>query len=111
MTTPKSRIDDLALFGGTPAFSSELHVGQPNVGERQALLRRIKDVLDRKWLTNDGPLLHEFEQRICELIGVRNCVAVCNATIGLEILTRAIGLSGEVILPSFTFIATAHALR
>ena len=111
MTTPKSRVEDLALFGGTPAFGSELHVGRPNVGERQALFKRINDVLDRKWLTNDGPLLHEFEQRVCELIGVRHCVAVCNATIGLEILTRAIGLSGEVILPSFTFIATAHALR
>jgi dTDP-4-amino-4,6-dideoxygalactose transaminase len=56
-------------------------------------------------------LLQEFEQRICELSGVRHCIAVCNATIGLEIAIRALDLSGEVILPSFTFIATAHALR
>jgi len=42
---------------------------------------------------------------------VKHCIAVCNATIGLEILTKAIALSGEVILPSFTFIATAHALQ
>jgi dTDP-4-amino-4,6-dideoxygalactose transaminase len=111
MVVTKSRVEDLAIFGGAPTFPSELHVGRPNVGEREALLKRINDLLDRKWLTNDGPLLQEFEQRVCQLIGVKHCVAVCNATIGLEILTKALGLSGEVILPSFTFIATAHALR
>jgi dTDP-4-amino-4,6-dideoxygalactose transaminase len=110
MAVIKSCIADLAIFGGTRAFSSELHVGRPNVGDRQALLKRINDLLDRKWLTNDGPFLQEFEQRICQLIGVKHCVAVCNATVGLEILAKAIGLSGEVILPSFTFIATAHTL-
>jgi dTDP-4-amino-4,6-dideoxygalactose transaminase len=111
MTPVKSRVEDLAIFGGSPAFSNQLHVGRPNVGNRQALIKRINDLLDRRWLTNDGPLLQEFEQRICELIGIKYCVAVCNATIGLEILAKAIGLSGEVILPSFTFIATAHALK
>jgi len=111
MRAVKSRVTDLAIFGGTPAFTSALHVGRPNIGDRQSLLRRINDVLERKWLTNDGPCLKDFEQRICELIGVRHCVAVCNATIGLEIAIKALGLSGEVILPSFTFIASAHALR
>jgi dTDP-4-amino-4,6-dideoxygalactose transaminase len=111
MPPVKSRIQELAIFGGIPAFSRELHVGRPNIGERRALLKRINDLLDRRWLTNDGPLLQEFEQRICGLIGVKHCIAVCNATVGLEILTKAIGLSGEVILPSFTFIATAHVLR
>ena len=38
-------------------------------------------------------------------------IAVCNATIGLEITIRALGMTGEVIAPSFTFIATAHALQ
>jgi dTDP-4-amino-4,6-dideoxygalactose transaminase len=38
-------------------------------------------------------------------------VAICNGTIALEIAIRALGLSGEVILPSYTFIATAHALH
>ena len=111
MNPIKSQVRDLAIFGGAPAFSSELHVGRPNIGDREALLKRINDLLDRKRLTNDGPFLREFEQRICASIGVKHCVAVCNATIGLEILAKAIGLSGEVILPSFTFVATAHALR
>ena len=107
----KLKVTELAICGAPPEFKQELHVGRPNIGNRACLLQRINDLLDRKWLTNDGPYLQEFEQRICELTGVKNCVAVCNATIGLEILARTIGLSGEVILPSFTFIATAHALR
>jgi dTDP-4-amino-4,6-dideoxygalactose transaminase len=102
---------DLAIFGGTPTFGNELHVGRPNIGDRQAFLRRINDVLGRKWLTNNGPCLQEFEQRVSELIDVKHCVAVCNATVGLEIIVKALELSGEVIVPSFTFIATAHALR
>jgi dTDP-4-amino-4,6-dideoxygalactose transaminase len=36
---------------------------------------------------------------------------MCNATVALEIAIRAIGLTGEVIVPSFTFVATAHALQ
>ena len=111
MSPIKSGLPDLAIFGGKPAFDSALHVGRPNVGDRRALLKRINDLLDRNWLTNDGPLLQEFEQRICGLIGVKHCIAVCNATIGLEIVIKALGLSGEVIVPSFTFVATPHALR
>src|SRR4030067_2600282 len=38
-------------------------------------------------------------------------LAICNATIALEITIRALGMTGEVIVPSFTFIATAHALQ
>jgi dTDP-4-amino-4,6-dideoxygalactose transaminase len=42
---------------------------------------------------------------------VKHCIAICNATIALEITSRALGLQGEVIVPSFTFIATAHSLQ
>ena len=98
MATVKSRVDDLAIFGGKPAFRSQLHVGRPNIGDRQTLLKRINDLLDRRWLTNDGPFLQEFEQRICHLTGVKHCVAVCNATVDLEILARA-AASRAIITP------------
>src|SRR5262245_53191618 len=101
-------VDDLAIFGGKPAFEMALHVGRPNIGDREDLLRRINDILDRKQLTNYGPTVQEFEQRIAGLLGVRHCVAVCNATSGLAIAVRALELTGEVIVPAFTFVATAH---
>ena len=111
MTTIKRNPNDLAIFGGAPAFQEPLHVGRPNIGDRARLLERIDDLLSRKWLTNNGPYVQEFESRICEITGARHCIAMCNGTIALELTIRALELGGEVIIPSFTFIATAHALQ
>lgn len=101
----------LAIFGGSPAFAEPLHVGRPNVGDRARLMARIDDMLDRRWLTNHGPYVQELERRIAEHLGVRHCIAATNATIALEIAIRALDLTGEVIVPSYTFVATAHALQ
>ena len=101
---------DLAIHGATPAFAEPLHVGRPNIVDRDAFLARVAQVLDNQWLTNNGPLVQEFEARIAAHLGVKHCVAMCNGTIALEIAIRALGLTGEVIVPSWTFVATAHAL-
>jgi len=101
----------LAIWGGEPAFKRKLHVGRPNIGNRQHLLELINGILDRDWLTNNGPCVQEFEQKLAAMIGVKHCIAMCNATIALEITTRALGLKGEIIVPSMTFIATAHSLQ
>jgi len=106
-----SIISDLGIFGGAPAFKEKLYVGRPNIGNRDRLIERINRMLDTRWLSNDGPLVSEFEKRVADYIGVKHCVAMCNATIAMEIAVRALGMSGEVIIPSFTFIATAHALQ
>jgi len=107
----KQRISDLAVFGGKPAFNDTLHVGRPNIGNREKLLERFNDILDRRWLTNRGNYVREFEQRIADFLGVNHCIAMCNGTVALEIAVRALGMRGEVIVPSFTFIATAHCLQ
>lgn len=103
--------DTLAIFGGPPAFASPLHVGWPNIGDRDRFLALVGEVLDRRRLTNSGPLVEEFERRLAARLGVRHCVVVSNATVGLELAYAEAGLTGEVIVPSFTFIATVHALR
>ena len=110
MKTIRSR-DDLAIHGAPPAFAEPLHVGRPNIGNKEAFLARVGQVLDNQWLTNNGPMVQEFEQRIAARLGVKHCVAMCNGTIALEIAIRALGMSGEVIVPSWTFVATAHALH
>lgn len=102
---------DLALHGAPPAFAQPVHVGRPNIGNREDFLTRVGQILDNQWLTNNGPMVQAFEQRIASKLGVRHCVAMCNGTIALEIAIRALGLTGEVIVPSWTFVATAHALH
>ena len=109
--TLKGAVDELAVLGGRPAFTQALHVGRPNIGDREKFAARVNDVLERRWLTNGGRYVQEFEQRIANLTGVAHCVAMCNATVALEIAIRALGMTGEVIIPSFTFVATAHALQ
>ncbi len=102
---------DLAINGAAPAFAEPLHVGRPNIGERETFLKYAAEMFDRRWLSNNGPLVLEFERRIAEQLGVKHCVAMCNGTIALEIAIRALGMTGEVIVPSYTFVATAHALH
>lgn len=95
---------------GPPAFAEPLHVGRPNVGDKQLFLSLVDEMFENQWLTNNGPLAQRFEDQLAAFLGVKHCVAVNNGTIGLEIAIRALGLRGEVIVPSYTFIATAHAL-
>jgi dTDP-4-amino-4,6-dideoxygalactose transaminase len=52
-----------------------------------------------------------FERELVRRVGTRHCIPTCNATVALEVTIRALGLGGEVIVPSFTFVATAHALQ
>ena len=107
----KTKLQDLAVTGSTPAFGEKLHVGRPNLGDREKLMQRLNDVLDRRWLTNSGPYLREFEQRVSGYVNTKHCVAMCNGENALQIAIKALGLKGEVIVPAFTFVATAHALQ
>lgn len=107
----KNSLDELALFGGLPAFDRKLHVGQPNVGDRAYFMQRVERILDSRWFTNNGECVRELEAALATYLGVRHCIAVCNATIGLEIAIRALPMTGEVIVPALTFVATAHALQ
>ncbi|MBE0627420.1 MAG: DegT/DnrJ/EryC1/StrS family aminotransferase [Burkholderiales bacterium] len=102
---------DLAINGAPPAFEQPLHVGRPNIGSREAFLKHVENIFEHRWLSNNGPLMQELEQRVADHHNVKHCVAMCNGTLALEIAIRALGLEGEVIVPSFTFIATAHALH
>ncbi len=102
---------DLAINGAPPMFSQPLHVGRPNIGNHEQFLELARDILERQWLSNNGPMAQRFEHVIADYLGVKHCVAMCNGTIALEIATRALDMQGEVIVPSYTFIATAHALQ
>ena len=107
----KKRPHDLAVFGGPSAFDRPIHVGRPHLGSQHAFERRLTDLWNRAWLTNGGPYVNEFERHLVKYLGVEHVIATCNATAALQVLARALGLEGEVLLPAFTFIATAHALE
>ena len=91
--------------------SEPLHVGRPNEVDRTLFADLVEGIFERRWYTNSGPLVKELESRLCDFLDVRHCIPVCNATVGMQIACHALELSGEVILPAFTFIATAHAVQ
>jgi dTDP-4-amino-4,6-dideoxygalactose transaminase len=102
---------NFAIISGRPFFSESLHVGRPNIGDRRRLMARLNDMLDRRWLTNSGFYVKELEKQVANYLNVKHCIAMCNGTVALETAVRALGLKGEVIVPSFTFVATAHCLQ
>ena len=110
-TRPKRQISDLAAFGGPPLFETPLHVGRPNLGDRSRLHARIDEALDRRVLSNGGPLAEEFERALQPVTRAPYVRVVANATIGLQVLARALDLDGEVVMPAFTFVGSAHAFE
>jgi dTDP-4-amino-4,6-dideoxygalactose transaminase len=70
----------------------------------------VEGILRSGVLTN-GPYVRRFEEAASDYLGVPHCVAVSSCTAGLMLVLRATELSGEVVVPSFTFAATAHAVQ
>jgi dTDP-4-amino-4,6-dideoxygalactose transaminase len=102
--------DDLpAALGGQPLFPEGLPLARPALANPEAVAQATRAILASGVITN-GPTVRELEARAAEYLGVRHCVAVASCTAGLMLVLRASGLSGDVVLPSFTFSATAHAV-
>lgn len=99
-----------AFMGGAPVFPEGLRLANPKIDESRPVAEKVNEILASGVLTN-GPNVREFEQRAAEYLGVRNVVAVSSCTAGLMLVMRASGLTGDVIVPSFTFMATAHAVQ
>ena len=82
---------------------------QPSIGEEE--FEAVKRVLASKWLTT-GPVTHEFEAEFADYIGCKHAIAVNSATAALQLAMDAIGLrpGDEVLLPTYTFTATAEVV-
>jgi dTDP-4-amino-4,6-dideoxygalactose transaminase len=92
-----------------PLFENKIPVTRPAALDWEALAETFKSVLTSGVVTK-GPHLRAFEAAVAEELGVRHGVAVSSGTAGLMLTYQALDLSGEVIVPSFTFMATVSAL-
>jgi FlaA1/EpsC-like NDP-sugar epimerase/dTDP-4-amino-4,6-dideoxygalactose transaminase len=100
-----------ALLGGPAAFAPGLPFARPARPPLERVMRRLEPSYKRGMLTN-GPLVGELEARIAERLGVAHVVALSSCTSGLMLVVQALtdGRPGPVVLPSFTFSASAHAV-
>ena len=109
MTSAISDDQRPAIDGGRPVFPDGLPLARPAIADPASVADAAAAILASGVLTN-GPYVRRLEERAAEYLGARHCVAVCSCTAGLMLVLRASGLSGDVVLPSFTFSASAHAV-
>lgn len=102
---------ELAVFGAAPLFGEPRHVNRPLTGPREGFDRYLDQAWTAQRFANDGPLAEALERRLEDRLQVDHVVLMSNGTAALSVLIQVMGLSGEVILPSFTFVSTPHALR
>jgi perosamine synthetase len=75
--------------------------------------RYLMECIDSNWVSSKGPFVERFEGAFAEEAGCERAVACANGTVALHLVLAALGLGpgDEVILPAFTMIATANAVR
>ncbi|MBN1353340.1 MAG: DegT/DnrJ/EryC1/StrS family aminotransferase, partial [Candidatus Omnitrophica bacterium] len=79
----------------------------PNIDKKE--LKSAEKVIKSGWLT-DGPKNAEFEKTFAAYIGTKRAVSLNSCTSALQLALEALSIKGEVILPSFTFVASANAI-
>lgn len=79
----------------------------PNKAKYQAYVDRI---YESGWLTNNGSLVRELEERLTHYLGVKNLILVANGSLALQVAYKALNLTGEVITTPFSFVATTNTL-
>lgn len=108
--TMNSQSNDLIMSERQfPAFRERFPFLRPTLPSLQDVMEEYQLTYANGVITNSG-LVARLEQAVAERLGVKHCVAVSSCTSGLLMVLRALGLSGEVIVPSFTFFATGHAI-
>jgi dTDP-4-amino-4,6-dideoxygalactose transaminase len=100
----------VSLDSLTPLARNPLHIVRPRFPRTEQFLAAFEKALESGQVTNNSRWVVEFETRLSEYLGVPTLV-FCNGQIGMMAMLRAAGVSsGEVIVPSFTFSATPHAI-
>ncbi|MGH9013478.1 MAG: DegT/DnrJ/EryC1/StrS family aminotransferase [Acidimicrobiia bacterium] len=99
-----------AILGGAPAFPDGLPFARPARPPLERVVERLRPSYERGTLT-DGPLVRELEAQVADRLGVRHVVATSSCSSGLLLALRVLAPGrGAVVLPSFTFSASAHAV-
>lgn len=92
------------------AFEKPIYVTRPYLPPLEAFARGLEEIWESRWLTNNGPVLHRFNQELSQFFETENICLFNNGTLALQIALQGMGISGEVITTPYTFVATTHAL-
>ena len=99
----------LNVVPAATGFDESFPFMRPSLPELSHVISEYQSAYRNGFLTNAG-LVSRLEAAVVERLHVKHCVAVSSCTSGLMMVLRALGLQGEIILPSFTFFATGHSV-
>ena len=92
------------------AFDKPIYVTQPFLPPFEEFCLSLEEIWKNKWLTNNGPIVQRFSERLCRYFETDNLCIFNNGTLALQIALQGMNISGEVITTPFTFVATTHSL-
>lgn len=87
-----------------------IYVTQPSLPPLEEFIPYLQQIWESKRLTNSGPFHQQFEQALCDYLGVKHLALFTNGTLALVTALQALRISGEVITTPYSFVATAHSL-
>ncbi|WP_316814808.1 DegT/DnrJ/EryC1/StrS family aminotransferase [Pedobacter nyackensis] len=85
-------------------------VTKPFLPREDEFKEYLDSIWERQWLTNNGPLLNDFELKLKEYLGIRHLLYVCNGTFALQLAIKALELKGEIITTPFSYVATTSSI-
>lgn len=85
-------------------------VTSPLLPPLEEFIPYLQKIWDNKWLTNNGEMHQELEQRLAEYLGVEYISLFSNGTLALITALQALNISGEVITTPYSFVATTHSI-
>jgi dTDP-4-amino-4,6-dideoxygalactose transaminase len=89
---------------------SRIYLSPPEVGPEER--RMLLEAFDSNWIAPVGPDIDAFERELADRVGVGHAVALSSGTAALHLglLLTGVGAGDDVLVPSFTFVATAAAV-
>ena len=91
-------------------MTKKINITKPSLPPKKEYIKEIEQVWENHWLTNNGPIHNEFEDKLKNYLKVSNASLFVNGHSALDIAIKALELEGEVITTPFTFASTTHAI-
>lgn len=87
-----------------------INVTKTFLPDQEKYIQYVREIWERGYLTNNGPLLQELEAKLKDYLGVEYLYFCGNGTIVLQIAIKALEIEGEVITTPFSYCATSNAI-
>lgn len=87
-----------------------INVTKPFLPPKEEYLKLLDEIWERNWLTNNGPVLLAFEEKLKDYLSINNLLFLTNGTVAIQLAIKALELSGEIITTPFSYVATTSSI-